>query len=133
MGSTKMDNTSEKAPSEKSNKEPEKKNEEDKKSVESGKKKEEKKERIKNFTSEAEENIIKCVKETCEKIKEGEQANKIGEIFQKALEKNFPTGWNVIVGSHFFALCVHEEKMCIQFEIDEFRVAIYKSYVPASR
>ncbi|KAM0675267.1 hypothetical protein GVAV_001092 [Gurleya vavrai] len=79
------------------------------------------------------ENITKLIEDKCETFKINEEASKIAEELYTMLEKNFPKGWCVFVGSHFYGLCVHEEKFCMEFEIDDFRVGIFKTYVPSGK
>lgn len=104
----------------------------DKKSIKDGSKEAEPK-RIKLLNTQMNENIIKCIEEECKGIKENEDASKIAEKLYKMLEKKFPKGWCVFAGSHFYGLCVHEENHCLEFEIDDCRVGVFKTYLPIDK
>lgn len=86
--------------------------------------------RIKLLNTQMSENIIKCIEEECEKISKDEEASKIADKIYKMLEKKFPKGWCVFAGKHFFGLCVHESNHCLEFEIDDIRVCVFKTYLP---
>lgn len=133
---SKMDNASEKSSAKEDNKSVKSKEstkaKESTKSTISSKKSEvpEEKKRLRKITTEMNEDIVQAIKDKCEQFKMNEDASKIAEELYKMLEQNYPKGWCVFVGSHFYGLCVHEEKFCMEFEIDDYRVGIFKTYVP---
>lgn len=78
-------------------------------------------------------NIMEFIEEECDKIKKGEDVNNIVDRLQKALEAKFPKGWCVYAGSHFFGRIVYEEDHCVEFDIDGYRINVFKTYVPVDK
>lgn len=86
--------------------------------------------RMKNISTKMDQKIVDSIKKLCNEFKDGEDASKIAEALYKMLEKDHPKGWCVFAGAHFYGLCTHKDNMCIEFEIDDFRVGCFQTYVP---